>query len=174
MKPTIIEKVVLDQISDEEKQVLFDKFKKEVAQLHLELEQSREALGISENGIIRLIELMRQPAVIWNNADYESRQLLQQMIFPEGLEFDLCKKIFGTVILSPLYSVIPRKKGRKPSNLSPLVGEEGIEPSLPCGNQILSLARLPIPPFALKPVKRFQLRLSHKTSPRRRNYAQLL
>ena len=157
MKPTIIEKVVLGQISDEEKQVLFDKFKKEVAQLHLELEQSREALGISENGIIRLIELMRQPAVIWNNADYESRQLLQQMIFPEGLEFDLCKKIFGTVILSPLYSVIPRKKGRKPSNLSPLVGEEGIEPSLPRGNQILSLARLPIPPFALKSVKRFQL-----------------
>jgi hypothetical protein len=29
-----------------------------------------------------------------------------------------------------------------------LVGEEGLEPSLPCENQILSLARLPIPPLA--------------------------
>lgn len=29
-----------------------------------------------------------------------------------------------------------------------MVGEEGIEPSLPCENQILSLARLPIPPLA--------------------------
>lgn len=29
-----------------------------------------------------------------------------------------------------------------------MVGEEGLEPSLPCENQILSLARLPIPPLA--------------------------
>ena len=29
-----------------------------------------------------------------------------------------------------------------------LVGGEGIEPSLSCENQILSLARLPIPPLA--------------------------
>ena len=29
-----------------------------------------------------------------------------------------------------------------------LVGGEGIEPSLHCWNQILSLARLPIPPLA--------------------------
>lgn len=30
-----------------------------------------------------------------------------------------------------------------------MVGEEGLEPSLHCWNQILSLARLPIPPLAL-------------------------
>ena len=30
-----------------------------------------------------------------------------------------------------------------------MVGEEGLEPSLSCKNQILSLARLPIPPLAL-------------------------
>ena len=30
-----------------------------------------------------------------------------------------------------------------------LVPVEGIEPTLPCGNQILSLARLPIPPHRL-------------------------
>ena len=29
-----------------------------------------------------------------------------------------------------------------------LVGEEGLEPSRPCGHKILSLARLPVPPFA--------------------------
>ena len=29
-----------------------------------------------------------------------------------------------------------------------MVGEEGIEPSLSCENQILSLARLPVPPLA--------------------------
>ncbi len=29
-----------------------------------------------------------------------------------------------------------------------MVGEEGLEPSLHCWNQILSLARLPIPPLA--------------------------
>lgn len=34
------------------------------------------------------------------------------------------------------------------SGIEPLVGEEGLEPSLHCWNQILSLARLPIPPLA--------------------------
>jgi hypothetical protein len=30
-----------------------------------------------------------------------------------------------------------------------LVPERGLEPPLPCGNQVLNLARLPIPPFGL-------------------------
>ena len=34
--------------------------------------------------------------------------------------------------------------------LSPMImGEEGLEPSIPCGNKILSLASIPISPFAL-------------------------
>ncbi len=33
--------------------------------------------------------------------------------------------------------------------VSGLVPRTGIEPALPCGNQILSLARLPIPPSGL-------------------------
>ena len=33
-------------------------------------------------------------------------------------------------------------------DFSDLVGGSGIEPELPCGNQILSLARLPVPPVA--------------------------
>lgn len=35
-------------------------------------------------------------------------------------------------------------------NVLILVGKGGIEPPLPCENQILSLARLPIPPLAQK------------------------
>ena len=30
-----------------------------------------------------------------------------------------------------------------------MVGEKGLEPLRPCGHQILSLARLPVPPLAL-------------------------
>ena len=34
--------------------------------------------------------------------------------------------------------------------LSPMImGEDGLEPSIPCGNEILSLASIPISPFAL-------------------------
>ena len=33
-----------------------------------------------------------------------------------------------------------------------LVGEEGLEPSYPCGHWLLKPARLPIPPFALEGV----------------------
>ena len=39
------------------------------------------------------------------------------------------------------------------------VPTKGIEPSLPCENQILSLARLPIPPYGLKEVQCYMLKL---------------
>ena len=40
------------------------------------------------------------------------------------------------------------KKQTLSESILSLVGGEGIEPSLHCWNQILSLARLPIPPLA--------------------------
>jgi hypothetical protein len=40
----------------------------------------------------------------------------------------------------------------KADHLGRLVPGTGIEPALPCENQILSLARLPIPPSGLKSV----------------------
>ncbi len=40
-----------------------------------------------------------------------------------------------------------------------LVGEEGLEPSLHCWNQILSLARLPIPPLAQITIAQARLRM---------------
>lgn len=43
---------------------------------------------------------------------------------------------------------LKRKIPEVNSRILSLVGEEGLEPSLHCWNQILSLARLPIPPFA--------------------------
>ena len=61
------------------------------------------------------------------------------------------EKARGTNVLTDIFSVISNrfKKffGNGWSN-DLLVGGEGIEPSLSCENQILSLARLPIPPLA--------------------------
>ncbi len=49
-----------------------------------------------------------------------------------------------------------------------MVGEEGLEPSHPGGHQILSLARLPIPPLARAVIaSRFSFYL-HKTFIRER------
>ena len=48
------------------------------------------------------------------------------------------------------FGSFPQTKIKRPTNvgLFILVGEEGLEPSHPYGYQILSLARLPIPPLA--------------------------
>ena len=44
----------------------------------------------------------------------------------------------------------PNSKTNQKPQSAPLVPGEGVEPSLPCRNQILSLTRLPIPPSGHK------------------------
>ena len=56
------------------------------------------------------------------------------------------KKI--TLEIERVFKVI-YKKMPKIGFIFLLVGKEGLEPSRPCGQQILSLSRLPVPPFAL-------------------------
>ena len=64
---------------------------------------------------------------------------------------------YNTYILSQIHK-------NKPQKALLLVGGEGIEPSLPCENQILSLARLPIPPLAHNFIKTAaDLRTIHHT-----------
>ena len=51
-------------------------------------------------------------------------------------------------VLSPIHSTIKIAEANASDIL--MVGGKGIEPLRPCGHQILSLARLPVPPLALR------------------------
>ena len=87
-------------------------------------------------------------------ADLDGKQQIIGSIFVEKLIFE--KTHYRTTKENPVLALIAlpskhfraNKKGKtgNNSNLSSVVPRTGIEPALPCDNQILSLARLPIPP----------------------------
>lgn len=121
LEPKILEKILKGEMNELAANTLLESHQKETAKLKLEIDDLRKNLGLSKNGIERIVALMEQPAEIWENAGLPTRQLLQQMIFPNGLCYDLVDKKFGTVVLSPLYSVIPTKNARNEANFDNLV-----------------------------------------------------
>ena len=92
----------------------------------------------------------------WISADYEKKQRLQKMVFPEGIMYNKQNGVVRTSKVNLIFNEIPllvslcakKEKGDSVKNRlkSNYVPRTGIEPALPCDNQILSLARLPVPP----------------------------
>lgn len=141
-------KMMQGERSEEQHERYIKLLQEEAEQLNSEIEELKKYRSLSEAKIKALLAVMENPAAIWRGASLEIRQVLQRMIFPNGIEVDLGACEFGTPALSPLYSVISTKKGSEKPFLGLLVGGKGIEPLLHCWNQILSLARLPVPPLA--------------------------
>ena len=87
-------------------------------------------------------------------ADLAGKQQIAGSIFIEKLTFDgivyrtTKENKAVTLITAPSNGSKQNKSGKGGNNsaLSTVVPRTGIEPALPCDNQILSLARLPIPP----------------------------
>ena len=96
---------------------------------HLKLE-ARQSL--SEAAIDCVVGFLDKPLKLWRRADLTTRRLLQQMVFPEGLIYDLGAKKFGTSKISPLYSVIEQKIDPEESDFSYVVHRIGFEPTTLC------------------------------------------
>ena len=67
------------------------------------------------------------PAKLWRDADIESKQAFQSMLFPNGFRFNLNDRKCGTEGLSLLYTVMSTKKAPKGADNSSLVRAERIE-----------------------------------------------
>ena len=78
--------------------------------LRREIDKLERNQGLNEATIDYVCNFMTKPAKLWKDADLETRQAFQKMLFPNGLHFDIQDKIFGTQDLSPLFSVINNKK----------------------------------------------------------------
>ena len=132
-------KAMQGERSEEQHERYVKLLREEAEQLASEIEELKKYRSLSEAKIKALLTVMENPAAIWRGASLEIRQILQQMIFPNGVEVDLETGEFGTQEISPLYSVISTKKGAEKPFLGLLVGEEGLEPSRHCCHKILSL-----------------------------------
>ena len=104
---------------------------KKTKQAEQAIEEAKELKSISEHKIKCLVDLMENPADLWRGASLEVRQMLQKMIFPNGLSVNLKTGEFaeiGTNDISPLFSVICTKNGSKEPDYSDVVPEMGLEP----------------------------------------------
>lgn len=89
-----------------------------------ELERSQT---LSESTIEYVCNFIRQPAKLWKDADLSTRQAFQNMMFPNGLHFDIKERKFGTADLSPFFSVICDKKESETDSDSRMVRVERVE-----------------------------------------------
>ncbi len=112
--------------------------------------EEREILEFGIYFLCNMVELLTE-------ADLELKHQIIGSMFPKKIVFEnneLRTNIEDGVIpmLLATSKGFKGKKEKGPKNFDPsscLVPRTGIEPALPCDNQILSLARLPIPPSGL-------------------------
>lgn len=130
-KIKILQLLVKGDISKEEKDRLILESDKERIKLRAERIELEQQQTLSEGTIEYVCNFMTQPAKLWKDADLESKQALQKLMFPNGLHIDLKTKKCRTEDLSPLFSIITNKKAPEGSNSDAMVTSAGIEPALP-------------------------------------------
>ncbi len=150
-------KYLTDKIDEKD----YKEFKQECESEITRLEAKAMGLAskiIKIDGVLRgAIENLSNLQQLFENGDVMQKRKIVGSIYPEKLVFD--GERYRTVRVNEAARLIyaidkgfsENKNGQAEENfnLSALVPRTGIEPALPCDNQILSLARLPVPPSGL-------------------------
>ena len=118
------------KIDLEEKNRYSEALERKRLDLRREIDNLERNQGLSEATIDYVLNFVSPPVKLWKDADLEAKQAYQQILFPNGLHFDIKDKIFGTDDLSPLFSVISTKKEPSSGSNSGMVIPEGVEPSI--------------------------------------------
>ena len=135
------------------------KLKEEINLLLSDLGKTDIKSSNLEKAVEKCLSIAQNISHTWATAGFENKRRLQSLVFPEGIMYNKENNEVRTEKVNSLFSLIQplqsivaeNKKGnlKKDYLNSVNVPTKGIEPSLPCENQILSLARLPIPPYGL-------------------------
>ena len=156
---SVEEKYVLSEITKDVYQKYMLKYQQELAVLKTELSKGDLDSSNLEKAVEKCLSIAENISGAWSSATFDNKRLLQNLIFPQGILYDKknesvrterVNSLFGAI--EPLKRVVEENKEGNPELdclQSTLVPRTGIEPALPCENQILSLARLPIPPSGL-------------------------
>ncbi len=124
---------------------LFEKYSKifeeEKKQLTDEIDKSSFNSSNLERAIKKAISIARKPLQLWQSSDYDDKQILQYLIFPDGIWYNKEKKEVRTPRVNVVFSAIAsqirvteeNKNGRliKNDHHSHLVERTGIEPVIP-------------------------------------------
>lgn len=123
-----LEKLINEQITRQEKDVFDKVITEKRATITQEITRLEGQKLLSDKAIDRVLDLMEAPAHVWHNGDLATKQLIQAMVFPNGIPYDLTEKKLGTSEISPLYSVISTKKAPEGAEDTSMVVPTGIEP----------------------------------------------
>ena len=159
-KKSFLEKVELkfinDQISEELYQKHASQIKEEIKQLSQELETTSISSSNFENAVSKCLSIAQNLSQTWISAEYEHKQSLQKLVFPEGILYNKKNGAVRTPRVNSLFEAIPllisdwegKEKGDSSKNRlkSNVVPRTGFEPAHPCERCDLNTVRLPISP----------------------------
>ena len=159
-KKALLEKVerkfINDQITEDLYQKHSTQLREEIAGLSKEIESTSVNSSNLEEAVSKCLNIAQNLSQAWVSAEYENKQSLQKLVFPEGILYNKQKGVVRTPRVNSLFAAIPLLAGvsEEKEKANPLknrpysdkVPEIGIEPIHRCRRQILSLLRLPVPP----------------------------
>ena len=96
-----------------ENEISRDLFDKYYAQYKKEQEVIQHEIGSAdfessnlENAVKKGIEIARNPLLLWTSSDYDDKQRLQYLMFPEGIRYNKLKKEVRTPRINSIFSLI--------------------------------------------------------------------
>jgi DNA invertase Pin-like site-specific DNA recombinase len=101
-----IKKYVNNQLSEEDKQSIIDDLDTDKLEVTVKISELEKHQLASESSIEYALNFMEQLAKQWSDADFELKQKFQNLIFPEGFEYDIRNDNFIISKISPLYGVV--------------------------------------------------------------------
>ncbi len=129
-KQLILDKLIDGDVSPVEKDEYISKLNEQRMTAEDKLHELTEQQSINETTIEIVCNYMDKPAMMWQNADPALKQKFQQLVIPEGVEWDWNEQKFGTLGISPLYRYAPNKKDLSDEEKSLVVTPAGFEPAI--------------------------------------------
>ena len=121
-----------EKISYEEKERFSKDLRSKRSEYEAAIDKYERVQRLNENTIEYVCNFITTPAKMWKDSPLEARQAFQNILFPNGLHYDILERKFGTEDLSILYSVMNNKKESENDSDSPMVHPIGFEPTTLC------------------------------------------
>ena len=119
-KKTLLEKLELKFIADQITEELYQKhatpLRQEIDQLGKEIESTSFSGSNLENAVNKCLTIAQNLCQSWVTAEYETKQQLQKLVFPEGILYNKQKGVVRTPRVNSLFEAIPLLTGGSSGN----------------------------------------------------------
>ena len=107
----IEERFVLGEIDQTLYTKFRDKFRSNIHQMELELDNSQNQLSNLEKAVDKCIKLSLELPSLWRKANFSGKQRIQNLLFPEGIHYNRENDDYRTSRINLLFSAIPYLTG---------------------------------------------------------------